>query len=91
MDLLTRTSGAWQSAHVWPTSRWYSLFFNPQGNFYHARNNLLERLVLEINQGAQPTNLVSYFLVRDMVGSVEFKITVNGEDFLHSPGPETSR
>lgn len=83
-QLYVQKQGQWQPVIQRPQLYWYSLFFNPRGNYYHACNNLLERLVQEISAGQDPEKLVSYQLVKDLVGANKFKITVNGEDFLQA-------
>lgn len=94
--LLARTTGEWIHLNPSPQRRWYALFFNPAANHFHACNNLLERLILEVEEGQKPRDLVSYELVEDLVGErlsaddpalsqFEFKIQVNGEDYLVSP------
>jgi hypothetical protein len=76
--------GGWQDFLKQPKLHWYSLFFNPQGSFYHACNNLLDRLIEEISDGQNPKETVSYALVQDLVGGAEFKIILNGEEILRS-------
>jgi hypothetical protein len=85
-ELLVRVNGRWEPAISRPRFHWYTLFFNPTGNYYHACNNLLERLVSEIAAGAAPEQLVSFALVRDLAGGREFKVTVDGQDVLHAGG-----
>ena len=85
-ELLLKVNGRWQNANPRPRFSWYSLFFNPAGGLYHARNNLLERLLQEIAAGGDSEKLESFALVRELAGAHEFKITVNGESVLHSAG-----
>lgn len=81
--LWENTNDGWVLVKRRPRPQWHTLFFNPRGNFHHACANLLERLVLEVSEGAKPEELVSYALVREIMGTSEFKITVNGEDYIH--------
>jgi len=93
-ELFVRANGEWLPALIRPKLRWYSLFFNPAYNRYHACNNLLERLILELAEESQQIEgLVSYRLVEDLakqfvlkipnfMGSFEFKISIQGQDVL---------
>jgi len=82
-ELLVRVQGEWRVAFGQPRLRWYTLFFNPSGNSYHAVQNLLERLVSEVSAGAEASTLVSFALVKDLAQDREFKVTANGEDAIH--------
>jgi hypothetical protein len=93
-QLFVRTQGDWVLAVTQPRLRWYSLFFNPQYNYYHACNNLLERLILELVENVDNIEtLVSYQLVKNLArqfasdrlsffGPIDFKITIQGQDVL---------
>jgi hypothetical protein len=95
--MVREANGEWHQIHSRPKFPWYSLFFNPDGSYYHAVNNLLERLVAESRVADQNiTTLVSYQLVEDLVrdyfsrsGSgairVEFKVTWGEDDILLNP------
>ncbi|MBX3021938.1 MAG: hypothetical protein KF799_09705 [Bdellovibrionales bacterium] len=77
-----------------PPRNWRHLLLNPQGNLYHARQNLLERLALELDPQADAANLVSYRLTQNLVREeliargcaasrdFEFKLVVEDEDIL---------
>lgn len=86
-ELYVKVNGAWRPALTRPRFTWRSLFFNPAGGLYHARQNLLDRLVIEINEGAQPEHSVSFALVREIAAGREFKVTIDGEDFLLGASP----
>jgi hypothetical protein len=83
-QLLVKKDQQWEVFLKQPKLYWYSLFFNPQGSFYHACNNLLDRLIEEVSDGQNPKETVSYALVRDLVGGADFKITLKGEMILRS-------
>jgi len=83
-ELLVKIDGQWRSMVNRPRVRWFALFFNPEFGYYHASNNLLERLLVEVAAGADPEHLVSFALVRDLAGGREFKLTVNGESVLEA-------
>lgn len=96
-ELFVRVGGEWLPAVPRPKMHWYSLFFNPEYNRYHACNNLLERLILELAEGSAIEQLVSYKLVEDLartfalarsssVGLFEFKICIQGQDVLVGTG-----
>lgn len=82
-ELLVFSDNAWRPFLARPKLHWYSLFFNPRGNFYHAYNNLLERLIVEMADGGDPAQLVSFALIKDLVGDLEFRILVDGKEVLH--------
>lgn len=90
--LFVRREHQWLRLNGPPPRRWYILLFNPAWGFFHAVNNLLERLVLEISEGKDVNQLVSYQLLKDFIRremteqsrefAFEFKVTVDGEDVL---------
>jgi hypothetical protein len=88
-QLYARQGGQWVPLlqHP-PRPRWYSLFYNPQGCLFHARQNLLFRLVEEVQTTEHPRELVSFqlmeVLVRKLTGQDEFRITVEGQDVIVS-------
>jgi hypothetical protein len=99
-ELFVRGTGDWVRAVNRPRSHWYSLFFNPQFNHYHACNNLLERLILELAElGTNHLeDLVSYQLMQDLARQFiraqllpghrfEFKLSIQGQDILVGPVP----
>lgn len=83
----------WEEVLEKPPTELTDFLINPDGNLYHARMNLLERLVMELDP-AQPTRqLVSYKLVEDIVKEwaenrgakgADFKITSHDQDVLLS-------
>jgi hypothetical protein len=93
-QLFVRFKDDWILASSRPSLRWYSLFFNPAYNYYHACNNLLERLILELAENSENIEtLVSYQIVKTLArdfarerlslqGPIEFKITIQGQDVL---------
>lgn len=85
-ELLVKVNDQWRPAVKRPRIHWYSLLFNPDAGFYHACHNLLDRLVSELGEGNPPAQLVSFALVQDLAGGREFKVMVDGEEVLHSPG-----
>lgn len=92
-ELFVRIQGEWQPVITRPRLRWYSLFFNPGYNRFHACNNLLERLILELAGDVKSIErLVSYKLVENLAREFararahdslfEFKVTIQGQDVL---------
>lgn len=84
-ELFVNTPNGWQKAFVKTPTRWFSLFFNPEQNYRHACNNLLERFVIELSEGQNPKDLVSYLLICQMANHAEFKIVANNETVFHNP------
>lgn len=97
-ELFVRGSGEWVRAVSRPRLHWYSLFFNPEFNHYHACNNLFERLILELAEIglSRVEDLVSYQLVQDLARRFirerlvpgyrfEFKLTIQEQDILIGP------
>lgn len=85
-ELLIRRDDKWEPALRQPKFHWYSLVFNPEGNYFHACCNLLERLVVEIGEGARPEDLVSFALVRELACGREFKVLFGEQEVLHYRG-----
>jgi len=99
-ELFVRGQGEWIKAVSRPPLRWYSLFFNPAYNRYHACNNLFERLILELADldFESPEELVSFRLVQDLSRQFirenlipghrfEFKLTIQEQDIFVGPVP----
>lgn len=84
-QLLVHRQGEWQVGLERPALKWSALLFNWRWSYFHACNNLLERLVQEISQGEKLEGLVSFDLVRELTKGAEFKILVHGEVILHVP------
>lgn len=97
-ELFVRGSGEWIQAVTRPRLHWYSLFFNPQYNRYHACNNLFERLILELADSdfKAPEDLVSFQLVHEIARQFihenlipghrfEFKLTIQEQDIFVGP------
>ncbi len=61
----------WEPLQDKPGFRAIGLFFNPSGNIYHCRSNLIERLALEsqIVQSTELENSTSYLILADWVRS----------------------
>ena len=82
----------WTLALVAPPRRWTSLVFNPRGNLHHADQNLVDRLLAEIQNGDGDATAigesVSYGLLirrlRTVVPAGEFKISVDGDDVVRA-------
>ena len=98
--MFVRGQGEWIKAVSRPPLRWYSLFFNPAYNRYHACNNLFERLILELADldFESPEELVSFRLVQDLARQFirenlipghrfEFKLTIQEQDIFVGPVP----
>src|SRR5690606_30566139 len=81
-ELWVREAGEWRRGFEPPRRPWYLIFFNPRWSEFHARENLLERLVAEIGEGRDPETLVSYRLVERLAGGRAFKIVAQGQDVL---------
>ena len=67
-----------------PSIPWFALFYNSRFNRFHAVQNLLERLIVEM-QSSPPEKLVSYRLVEWLAreeGASAFKILARGETVL---------
>jgi hypothetical protein len=71
----------WRRLNERPPLKWYALVFNPEFNQFHALNNLLERLIQEL-QTQKPEELVSYRLVEDLAEGRPFKVLARGETVL---------
>jgi hypothetical protein len=60
----------WKTALTRPVRRWHTIFVNPLGNLYLAYHSLLEYFEEELrlaSVGSQPTDLVSYDLIAEVV------------------------
>ena len=67
-----------------PPIPWFALIFNGRFNHFHAVQNLLERLIVEM-QSSPPESLVSYRLVEWLAreeGGTAFKVLARGETVL---------
>jgi hypothetical protein len=96
-ELFVFYEGGWHLAIHRPRLKWYSLLFNPDYNRYHACNNLVERLILEMMDPSAATRLVSYRLVEDLArdfvqkkllassdSKFSFRVVVQGQEVLRS-------
>lgn len=61
----------WNTCLKKPQRTLVSIFFNPNGNLYHASNSAVERLALEASQpnAASIENSVSYRIISNLVRS----------------------
>lgn len=82
-ELFVKTPSGWQKTFVKSPTHWFALFFNPKQNYRHACNNLLERFVIELSEGHNPNDLVSYSLIRHLVNYSEFKVVAKDETVFH--------
>lgn len=64
-------SRQWEPLLHSPPIVWWNLFVNSEGNLHHAYQNLVNRLVLDLNQlsSNSPDELTSFQLVEQLVRS----------------------
>lgn len=89
LKLFVRKDNEWILLNAKPRQSWHSIFFNPQMNMYHALNNLLEKLALDIADSSDIQNELSYRLVREIIfdyggPGVEFKLCQGSDEILIS-------
>lgn len=75
LELLVETDQGW-CPFLAPPTPWHALIFNPRGNLHHARMNLLERFVEEAQAHVEPETLVSFQLIKHMVGGRPFRVEI---------------
>ena len=82
---------SWLPALTPPKRHWYSLFINPEGNFYHAVCNALEHL-LQHPENKDANRIIHRYVRHHLIherglqriGTYQFKVTVDEQISLLS-------
>jgi hypothetical protein len=82
LELWVCENGEWRRFLSPPRRRWLQLFYAPEWTLYHAHQNLVERMAVEIADGLEPHRTRSFQMIDELVNGLPFKIRAGSEDLM---------